>query len=282
MKPHRLACALAIARPGIGGCVLIAGLVAGLSAAEAGDDSRQRAMELAAQGHAERAYEILVPWVELHPEDVEAASVLALVASQTGRVDEAEVLLDALPTHDARLALLSADIALQRGQARVAIGRLAQHRRDHPSTLDREFARILGQAFVETGRPEEALEVLADVQGDPLLALWKGRALFYTGRMEEATDVLRPFAEQIIRAGVRNAPISQLFLMSEILSDFARDLVALGHAGEAVALLEASVEDLASRRAWSVMAQALVAAGRGDEARVALNRGAKLVPRKGE
>jgi len=228
---------------------------------------------MAARGDATGAYEVLAPWVEEHPEDVEAKSTLAVVAAQNGRLDEAEELLEGLTGDDPRLALLGADIALGRGEARVAILRLAEHRLDHPAVLDREFKRILGQAYVEIGQPGEALEVLGSVEGDPLLAHTRSRALFQSGRMDEAVAELEPFAAQIRGFGLEGAPASQRFLMADILIDYARGLVATGRAEEAVSVLEPNVSSMASRRAWKILAQALVAVGRGGEAGAALSRG---------
>jgi len=265
--------------------VLVIGLAAGASLAQeaVGQETggrRQRGMELAAAGDVERAYELLASWFDEHPDDSEATTVLALVAAEIGRLDEAEALLARLPAEDLRLAVLGADIALQRGHPRVAISRLAARWPERSAALDREFKRILGRSYVETGQFEQALEVLAGVSSDPLLILWRSRALFQTGRMEAALAALQPLAAQIDRGGVNNAPASQRFLISEVLTDTARSLLALGRSAEAVALLEPNVELLASRRAWNILAQALVGAGRGDEARSVLDRGAAQVPKE--
>lgn len=264
----------------LGFAIVLGCLTAVPAVARPADDSRAKGLESAALGDAGAAYDLLAPWVEGHPDDVEAKAALAVVAAQTGRLDEAETLFVSLPAGDARLALLGADLALARGEWRVAIARLEPHRKQHPPAVDREFKRILGQAYVEIGEPELALEALGSVSGDPGLTLSRGRALFQSGLMEDAVEELKPFAEQIRRMGVENAPPSQRQLMVDLLVDYARALLAAGEASEAVAVLEPNVVGLQNRRAWKLLAQALVAAGRGDEARAVLNRGATLTKAK--
>ena len=59
--------------------------------------SRELGLRLGASGQLERAYSLLRPWAQAHPEDLEAVAAAAFCALRLELFDEAEMLLRGVP-----------------------------------------------------------------------------------------------------------------------------------------------------------------------------------------
>lgn len=229
------------------------------------------------QGRAFDAYRLLRPWALARPGDAGARLVAAALALDLRRPGEAEELLSDLPQDRPEVRLLWARLRLAEDDPEGALALLAPLG-EAPAELEPELRRTRAEGYLRAGRPAEAVAELAGAPpAGPDHALLLARAHLAAGDPEAAADALRPHAERVRADPPGSRSREDRLLAAEISRVEGRILLALDRAAEAVASLERAVElDRWNPEGWRRLAEALLAAGRGDQSRTARDRAERL------
>lgn len=241
------------------------------SLALAPDSPAGRELGLLRGGHGEtvEAYRLLRPWALAHPDDVEARVAAAAAALILERPLEAEPLLQGLPEENPRIALLRGQLLLEKGDPPAALAIFEPLLATSPPEIAGDLRRLAADAYIDVGRSAEAVRLLAGSADDPRAALLLAEAQHRTGQAAAAVATLEPFARGILE-GPPQAPAE---LVPQLALDLGRMLAAAGRPAEALPYLEHVTRlDPENSVAWKSLGDALVAAGRRDDAVQALQR----------
>ncbi len=247
---------------------------------------RALGMLLGRLGRPRESYELLDRWLARDGDDHPARIAAAAGAVAIGLPDEAEAMIEGLPRYAPAIRLLHGQIQLERGDPWGALGELQALADDRPPGLEVDLRRTLARTWLEVGDPEAAIaELEAIPQGDPSDALRLASAFFQAGRFREAADTLAPLAEPLLGS---ERPENSGDLALKVLVNYGRYLQAAGDAARSLPFLQLATElepaadqatesgAAAAAEAWSVLADAMDATGRPDEATAARERGQAL------
>jgi tetratricopeptide (TPR) repeat protein len=239
---------------------------------------RELGIVLAREGNTAAAYALLRPWALAHSEDLDNRLAAALLALQLGRPGEVQELLAGTPDDHPKVRLLRGQLLLASGDPRGALATLEPMKDDHPPEVDSDLRRLLAGAYLATGDSAAAIALLEKGNlNDRGVVLVFAEALYQRGEVEQALARLRPFAEAVL--ALRGMPERQdaRSLAGAIARAYGRMLVAVARHAEAVPLLERAIlllpDDL---QAWQSFGQALMGAGRREDAQKALARFSEL------
>lgn len=229
-----------------------------------------------------RAYQLLRPWVQAHPDDTEARRAAALCAIMLRRVADADELLGELPQDDPGTQLLWGRLLQQKGELQAALATLEPLLEQGPAEIETDVRRALAEIHLELGEAEKAVEVLqAKVEMTAGNALLLARAKYQNGDLEDALAILKPFAERLPEVGIdRDNPLSGL--ATGISREYGLCLAKAGRHEEAVPYLRLATEaDPDDKQAWKAFGQALAATGNREQAREALAKFQELAAEEG-
>ena len=233
---------------------------------------RELGLLRARQGREEEALALLQPWVEQDPDDLQVRAVAAVAAINLKRTSEADWLVEGLPAERPATALLRGRLALIKGEPRRAVEILQPALGSGPPSVQRDVRRNLAAAHLLLGAAGDAVSVLEGrVANDPGLTLQLAQAYHQDGQTDKAVSALEPLVTQIM--GTRQgSPLAATILLEQ-----SRFLVGIARATEALPYLERLVEQSPNdATSLQLLAQALAAAGRRDEAMSVLERHRQL------
>ncbi len=221
----------------------------------------------AKQGRSVQAFQLLRPWALRNPDDTEARLAAAALALQLERPTEAVPLMAGLPDSQPPVRLLRGQLLMQQGDVRSALLVLEPLLTKHPPEIAGDLMRLTADAYLDVGRAEDAVKLLADqAGGTPRTTLLYAEALYRTGRVEEAVTTLAPYAEAAAKESLIARP-----LMLQTVIDYGRMLVSAGRHADAISYLEKATSVAPDHAlAWKNYGEALMGAGRRDEAKTAL------------
>ncbi|HEX9730617.1 MAG TPA: tetratricopeptide repeat protein [Thermoanaerobaculia bacterium] len=224
------------------------------------------------RGRSFDAYRLLRPWALANPDDAEARIAAAACALRLERGAEADELIAGLPESDPKVAMLRGQSLLQRGKPEEAVALLEPFRDNVPPEMRGDLTRVLADTYVSLGRSQEAIDLAPQgAQDDVRLALILATARYRLGAVEDALKTLEPFAAALPGRHRAQQPLGPL--AAQIAFEYGRLLVAAGRSDEAVLFLETSTALATSHApAWKSLGDALLAAGRRDEALAARQR----------
>lgn len=237
--------------------------------------ARELGLMLARENRCPRALETLRGWAAPRPDDLEARRAAAFCALELQRPDEAERFLAELPADDPGVRLLTARLAVVRGEGERALSLLQPLLAQAETVKLRDVKRIGARAHLLVGNPAAALALLAGAtEGDPQLKLLLAEAQAASGDPAAALATLEPvlarFGDPAAIPADRRPFAGQLFLRQGlILSDLGRRLEALA-ALERAAGLAPSAEG--ERRRAALLGEL----GRSAEAAEVARRAAEL------
>jgi Flp pilus assembly protein TadD len=144
--------------------------------------------------------------LELRPENLEARLILARLQTRDGTPDKALATLAALPEKTAPNAEQDASLALEKGRALLALGKIPEAKeafgrlpRDlSPASLRREAEKLRAVAFDLEGRHEDAQSLYRSVlaeREDAAVRYNLGRSLLAGGQYLQAAETLLPLAD---------------------------------------------------------------------------------------
>ncbi len=235
---------------------------------------RELGLLRARQGRDAEAFQLLGAWVERQPNDNEAKLAAAQSAVRLGRGSEARGWLNTLPEKAEAVRLLKAELALGANDAATALSELGPVISNPESTFLADARGMAATAHLAKNDPSSAVKVLSgNVGKDPRLTLLLARALRLTGKLGEAATVLKPLADEVLKADAANR---QSAFASAILLDYGRTLVASSRSREAAVAFERAARlNPASLEAWKALADAAGSAGdtaKANAAQVEANR----------
>jgi predicted Zn-dependent protease len=222
------------------------------------------------QGKVQEAYDLLQPWAQAHPEDLEVRLAAAFCAVELGRSSEAEQLLAKVPDDNPQGRLLRARLLLKSGAPQGAITMLAPMEAAPPQEIERDLRWVLGEARLQVGQAAGAVAVLEGHTGDdPALVLLLAQAYQQNGAPEKVLAALKPLMDNL--PDPSSVEPAKRSLHAALALEYGRALVTSGRFPDAVAILEkATALDPANAQAWQSYGQALAGAGRREEAQKAL------------
>lgn len=222
------------------------------------------------QGRVQEAYDLLQPWSQAHPNDLEVRLAAAFCAVELDRRSEADQLLAGVPNDNPQGRLLRARLLLKGGAPQGAITMLSPMEAAPPKEIERDLRWTLGEARLRTGQAAGAVSVLeGHTNDDPALVLLLAQAYQQSGAPEQVLTTLRPFIDKL--PDPASTGPSQRSLHAALALEYGRALVTSSRFPDAVAILEkATALDPANAPAWQSYGQALAGAGRREEAQKAL------------
>lgn len=237
--------------------------------------SRELGLLFAREGQVVEAYRSLRPWSIRSPRDSEARLTAAMLALQLERPFEAEELLIGQKQDDPAIRLLSAKVAIQKGDGPAALALLQPIVGKHPPGMDLEIRRTQAEAYLMADSPAEALALLRGKSGNvPSLALLLARAQRQTKDAAGALATLQPFAEKL---PADPAAAGDPRPAAAIAVEYGQLLVAQGRAAEGLGYLERAMKlNPVSPEAFRAYGDALAAANRAEEAKAPLAKAQEL------
>lgn len=237
--------------------------------------SRELGLLFAREGQVVEAYRSLRPWSIRSPRDSEARLTAAMLALQLERPFEAEELLIGQKQDDPAIRLLSAKVAIQKGDGPAALALLQPIVGKHPPGMDLEIRRTQAEAYLMADSPAEALALLRGKSGNvPSLALLLARAQRQTKDAAGALATLQPFAEKL---PADPAAAGDPRPAAAIAVEYGQLLVAQGRAAEGLGYLERATKlNPVSPEAFRAYGDALAAANRAEEAKAPLAKAQEL------
>ncbi|MDA8019524.1 MAG: tetratricopeptide repeat protein [Thermoanaerobaculia bacterium] len=256
----------------------VAWLERSANAVPASPAGRTLGMIRAQQMRCSESLQRLRPWLRSEPTDREARLVAAMCSLELKRPRDAEALLLGLPTSEPRVGVLRAQLLIQQSDPISALVILEPLLENHPPEMRADVIRLTGEAYLNSGRAAEAVELLSGLETrGPRLTLLHSEALYRTGNLDGALAELKPIAEAALGKEITHP------LISQAISDYGRILVASGRSDQALPYLERATQLLPERiETWKSYGEALTASGRRDEARQALETFRKLQQRQTE
>ena len=237
--------------------------------------SRELGLLFAREGQVVEAYRSLRPWSIRSPRDSEARLTAAMLALQLERPFEAEELLIGQKPEDPAIRLLSAKVAIQKGDGPAALALLQPIAAKHPPAMDLEIRRTQAEAYLLADSPAEALALLRGKSGNvPALALLLARAQRQTKDAAGALATLQPFAEKL---PADPAAAGDPRPAAAIAVEYGQLLAAQGRAAEGLGFLERATQlNPVSPEAFRAYGDALTAAGRAADAKAPLAKAQEL------
>ena len=237
--------------------------------------SRELGLLFAREGQIVEAYRSLRPWSIRSPRDSEARLTAAMLALQLERPFEAEELLIGQKADDPAIRLLSAKVAIQKGDGPAALALLQPIAAKHPPAMDLEIRRTQAEAYLLADSPAEALALLRGKSGNvPALALLLARAQRQTKDAAGALATLKPFADKL---PTDPAAAGDPRPAAAIAVEYGQLLAAQGKAPEGLVFLERATKlNPVSPEAFRAYGDALTAAHRAEEARAPLAKAQEL------
>lgn len=237
--------------------------------------SRELGLLFAREGQVVEAYRSLRPWSIRSPRDSEARLTAAMLALQLERPFEAEELLIGQKQDDPAIRLLSAKVAIQKGDGPAALALLQPIVGKHPPGMDLEIRRTQAEAYLMADSPAEALALLRGKSGNvPSLALLLARAQRQTKDAAGALATLQPFAEKL---PADPAAAGDPRPAAAIAVEYGQLLVAQGRAAEGLGYLERATKlNPVSPEAFRAYGDALAATNRAEEAKAPLAKAQEL------
>ncbi len=237
--------------------------------------SRELGLLFAREGQVVEAYRSLRPWSIRSPRDSEARLTAAMLALQLERPFEAEELLIGQKPDDPAIRLLSAKVAIQKGDGPAALALLQPIAAKHPPAMDLEIRRTQAEAYLLADSPAEALALLRGKSGNvPALALLLARAQRQTKDAAGALATLKPFAEKL---PADPAAAGDPRPAAAIAVEYGQLLAAQGRAAEGLGFLERATQlNPVSPEAFKAYGDALTAAGRAVDAKAPLAKAQEL------
>ncbi len=225
-------------------------------------------------GRVVEAYALLRPWVLNHASDGDARLVVAALAVELERPDEALQVLAGM-VESPPMRLLQARALTQKGDTAAALKLLQPILAQHPPAVDLEVRRVAAAAYLGAGQPEKVVELLQGKAGKvPDLVLLLGRAQRQLGRSAAALATLQPLADALPDD---SSTLGDPRPAAGIAVEYAHLLQASGHGDEAIGFFQKATRlNPQSRDAWNALAGALDAAGKKAEAAQARQQAAKL------
>ena len=148
-------------------------------------------------GRVVEAYALLRPWVLNHASDGDARLVVAALAVELERPDEALQVLAGM-VESPPMRLLQARALTQKGDTAAALKLLQPILAQHPPAVDLKVRRVAAAAYLGAGQPEKVVELLQGKAGKvPDLVLLLGRAQRQLGRNAAALATLQPLADAL-------------------------------------------------------------------------------------
>ena len=222
------------------------------------------------QGDLRGAYVLLRPWVEAFPEDQPARLAAAVCAVELKRIPEAEALLAGLPRELPQVGILWGKVLMDRADPWGALATLSALPDDLQPAMDKDRRRTLALAYMSTGQSSEAAKLLVGrVDDDPGLVLLLSQAQSQSGDVEAALATVTPLAEAVLADPEPWLPE----LAAGLLVDYGRQLISTGTPEKALPALQMAAQlDPYNKLVFQSLGQSLAAAGRREEAVVALAR----------
>ncbi len=229
---------------------------------------------------------LLLPWARSHPDDTEARLAAAFAAIRLERPRDAEELLSGLPQTDSRVRLAQGNLLLLENDADGAITALRPlvegSEAQGSNALADDARRLLADAYLGAGKPEDAVATLKGHLGGPPSHLTMARAQYQAGDHEGAIETLTPFAELILQHSPDEAD-PRWPMAAEAALDYGRWLLAAGRAGAAVPYFRVVTQVRpGDQDAWQGLGQALTATGERDAGQKALAKSQELAKQGGD
>ncbi len=223
-----------------------------------------------------KALDVLAPLAQREDIDPLVLFNAGRAALELDRVEEADSYLQrAVRSETATPAIrLLGLLRMRQGRIEEAYGFLVAWASMDLSDLEVRTAAIF--CALELSRVEEA-EALIDglPPTDPRVGYLRGRLRASQGRHEVAVGELQPFVDFILAPpeGEGEKMERDSGLIYDILAEYGRAMLAVGRGSESVAALEKATAVRPEKKdAWQLLGQALLGAGRTEEARKALSK----------
>lgn len=244
--------------------------------------ARELGLLWGSRGRSFDAYRLLRPWALANPDDHEARIAAAALALRLDRESEAAELVEGLPEEDPKVAMLDGQILLQQGKPEEALTHFEPLLDVAPPAMLADLRRLLADTYIHLGRSEEAIALAPDGPGEDLrLALLLATAHYRQGDTASALAVLEPFAEGLPERHRTGGDIGPL--APQVAFEVGRMLVASGRGEDAIAFLEIATEVTPSHApAWKSLGDALLAAGRREQAIAARRKFQEVSARENE
>jgi len=248
------------------------------SAGEISPATRELGLLRIQQGHFFRAFILLRPWVQTRPEDTQARIGAAMCAVELERAPEAELYLSDLDQENPLVRLLWARTLLLKEDPWGALALLKPLMEDAPPELDQDVRRVMAQAQLGIGRPEEAIELLADQdRSDPFIARLLGQAYEDSEDIEGALVVTRPFADLALKWDGEDAGGLAPDVAGSFAYDYGKLLAQKNLYEDALPYLKVGVEiDPSNPSRWEELSRAQAALGKEQAAVTAMDRAQEL------
>lgn len=236
--------------------------------------SRELGRMLAYLGRCGDAYRHLQPWARANPEDLDARISAARCALDLERGPEAEELLSGIPQEPAIVKVLWGRLLLLKGDPWGALSMLEPIAENPPANLERQVRRVMADGYLTVGQAASAVELLEGQTGDdPSMALILSSAHYQSGDLDASIAAIEPAAMAVLQAVNSGEIPADPSLASAIALEYGRLMVLSGRNEEALAPLSL-VAQLSPDApiGWQLLAQALSALGRTEEAETATER----------
>ncbi len=232
---------------------------------------RALGMLLGRLGRSGESYELLQTWLEANTNDHSARIAAAASAVDLGLANDAESLIEGLPSDAPAIRLLRGRILLLRDDPWGALGQLQPLAEQPPPALEVDVRRSLADTWLQVGDPEAAIEQMQLIPpGDPADTVQLANAYSQAGRLQDAIETLAPLAEPLVGSEPPEDPGT---LALNVLVDYGRYLLSAGDARKALSFLQLAADigpDFAG--AFEALADGLEASGRPEEAAAARAR----------
>ena len=238
------------------------------SAGEVSPATRELGLLRIQQGHFFRAFILLRPWVDLHPDDTQARIGAAMSAVELERAPEAEAYLSDLDQENPLVRLLWARTLLLADDPWGALALLKPLVEAPPADLEQDIRRVMAQAQLGIGRSEEALELLAGQdREDPFIARLLSQAYEDSGDIDGALVAIRPFADLALETGGDESAGFPPTMASSFAYEYGRLLATKNLHEQAIPYLQLAVKlDPSSKNRWEELGKAQSALGRDQAA----------------
>ncbi len=237
--------------------------------------ARELGMLLSRRGQVVEGYRWLRPWAVRSPEDLEARVTAASLAIRLERPAEARELLSGLPEKDPGLQLLRGQALIQQGDGKGALALLEPLQKSRPEGMDLEVRRALAEAYLLAGNPGAAVKQLdGRAAKHPGVALVLARSQRQAGNAQAAMATLKPYADKL---PADPKQVGDPRPAAGIAAEYGRLLLAAGNAQQALPMAERATRLYPNgKEGWEVLADALTAAGRTQDAARAREEARKL------
>lgn len=236
-------------------------------------ETRELGFRHGQEGRLAEALALLRPWVDAHPDDLEARLAAVHAAIELGHAGDAAALLTPVTSDTAPVRVLRAELARLERRPAAVLEALQPLLTAPPAGLERQVWWLAGDALLAQARFGEAAALLRPgASSDARLALLFAQAAYQDGHVDEALSVLEPWAQRALKMG-EGRPTPPGPAAVPILVEYGRMLVATRRAADAVKALEPALRwDPQNRQGWLSLGHARAALGEREAAQNALER----------